>query len=133
VNPSDSDLNWITDRMRQIIKGKARLHRARSGGRRGEGAVQEPAVQAELIEGLVHGQTNTATPRRPLPAPTITVYKQDTFTDCASGPHVAEHQPNSDPKAFKITQVTGSYWRGDSNTRRLKRFHANRMGEPRRT
>ncbi len=53
----------------------------------------------------------------------ITVYQQDTFTDLCRGPHV-ETTGDLDPKAFKITQVTGSYWRGDEKNKMLKRFHA---------
>src|SRR5262245_45898019 len=53
----------------------------------------------------------------------ITVYTQDTFTDLCRGPHV-ENTGQLDAKAFKIQQVTGSYWRGKSDNKMLKRFHA---------
>ena len=41
----------------------------------------------------------------------------------ARGPHV-ENTTVLDPKGFKLTQVTGSYWRGDEKNKGLKRFHA---------
>ena len=121
ANPSDEDLNWITDRMRQIIKGKHAFHVREISADEGRQLFKDNPYKLELIDGLTKGKDeygNTSAS-----APMITVYTQDTFSDLCRGPHV-ESTGNLDTKSFKITQVTGSYWRGDSNNKMLKRFHA---------
>jgi threonyl-tRNA synthetase len=122
-SPSDSDLNWIADRMRQIIKGKHAFKVREISAAEGKNLFQSNPYKLELIEGLVAGQDEYGNSAQPGSAPTITVYQQDTFADLCRGPHV-DSTVNLDPKAFKITQVTGSYWRGDEKNKALKRFHA---------
>ena len=41
-------------------------------------------------------------------------YKQGEFTELCAGPHLMSV---SAVKAFKLTQTTGAYWRGDAKTR----------------
>ena len=122
ANPSDADLNWIGDRMRQIIKGKHAFKVREITAAEGKELFKDQPYKVELIEGLVNGQDEYGNAAQGA-APTITVYQQDTFTDLCRGPHV-ESTTQLDPKAFKITQVTGSYWRGDEKNKALKRFHA---------
>jgi len=121
ANPSDADLNWIADRMRQIIKGKHPFQVREVSADEGREIFKDNPYKLELINGLAKGQDEygnaSAAP------PMITVYTQDKFTDLCRGPHVA-NTGNLDTKGFKITQVTGSYWRGDSKNKMLKRFHA---------
>jgi threonyl-tRNA synthetase len=51
---------------------------------------------------------------------TLTVYQQDDFADLCRGPHV----PSTGMlKAFKLTKVSGAYWRGDSNNEMLQRVY----------
>ena len=123
VNPSDSDLNWIGDRMRQIIKGKHAFKVREISADEGKTLFKDQPYKLELIDGLVNGQDEYGNSAQPGTDPTLTVYQQDTFTDLCRGPHV-ESTTQLDPKAFKITQVTGSYWRGDEKNKPLKRFHA---------
>ncbi|MDB5311455.1 MAG: threonine--tRNA ligase [Gemmataceae bacterium] len=123
VNPSDEDLDWITDRMRKIIRGKHAFKVREISAEEGKGLFKDQPYKLELIEGLVHGQDEYGNSAQPGAAPTLTVYSQDTFTDLCRGPHV-ESTNALDPKGFKITQVTGSYWRGDEKNKALKRFHA---------
>ncbi|MFZ2314078.1 MAG: threonine--tRNA ligase [Gammaproteobacteria bacterium] len=50
----------------------------------------------------------------------LTVYQQDDFADLCRGPHV----PSTGMlKAFKLTKVSGAYWRGDSNNEMLQRVY----------
>lgn len=50
----------------------------------------------------------------------LTIYQQDDFADLCRGPHV----PNTGMlKAFKLTKVSGAYWRGDSNNEMLQRVY----------
>lgn len=123
VNPSEGDLEWITNRMRQIIKGKHPFHVREVSADEGREIFKDNPYKLELINGLVNGLDEYGQAPQPGQARTITVYTQDTFTDLCRGPHV-ETTGNLDPKGFKITQVTGSYWRGKSDNKMLKRFHA---------
>ncbi|HVE44873.1 MAG TPA: threonine--tRNA ligase [Gammaproteobacteria bacterium] len=51
---------------------------------------------------------------------TLTIYHQDTFADLCRGPHI----PSTGMiKAFKLTKVSGAYWRGDSNNEMLQRVY----------
>ncbi|HEV3385423.1 MAG TPA: threonine--tRNA ligase, partial [Gemmata sp.] len=121
VNPSDEDLNWIADRMKQIIKGKHAFTVREVTADEGRKLFKDNPYKLELIDGLSKGQDEYG--NASALAPMITVYTQDKFTDLCRGPHV-ETTGNLDAKGFKITQVTGSYWRGDSKNKMLKRFHA---------
>jgi threonyl-tRNA synthetase len=50
----------------------------------------------------------------------LTIYQQDDFADLCRGPHV----PHTGMlKAFKLTKVSGAYWRGDSNNEMLQRVY----------
>ena len=65
------------------------------------------AYKAEIIESIPAGEA-------------LTLYSQGEFTDLCRGPHVpsTEHL-----KAFKLTKVAGSYWRGDSDNEMLQRIY----------
>lgn len=51
---------------------------------------------------------------------TLTIYQQDDFADLCRGPHVPR---TGMLKAFKLTKVSGAYWRGDSNNEMLQRVY----------
>jgi threonyl-tRNA synthetase len=122
VNPTSGDLEWIANRMRQIIKGKHPFRVREVSADEGRQLFRDNPFKLELIEGLAKGGQDEYGNPTSGPA-TITVYQQDTFTDLCRGPHV-ETTADLDPKGFQITQVTGSYWRGDEKNKQLKRFHA---------
>ncbi len=51
---------------------------------------------------------------------TLTIYQQDDFADLCRGPHV----PSTGMlKAFKLTKVSGAYWRGNSQNAMLQRIY----------
>ncbi|MDD3946500.1 MAG: threonine--tRNA ligase [Clostridia bacterium] len=50
----------------------------------------------------------------------ISMYRQGDFVDLCAGPHV----PNTGYiKAFKLTSLTGAYWRGDEHNKMLTRIY----------
>jgi threonyl-tRNA synthetase len=122
VNPTEGDLEWISNRMRQIIKGKHPFKVREISADEGRQIFKDNPYKLELIEGLARGGQDEYGNAASSPA-MITVYQQDKFTDLCRGPHV-ENTGELDPKGFKIQQVTGSYWRGKSDNKMLKRFHA---------
>ena len=50
----------------------------------------------------------------------ISFYKQGEFTDLCAGPHLFT---TGAVKAFKLTQCTGAYWKGDQNNKMLQRVY----------
>ncbi|MDR3628749.1 MAG: threonine--tRNA ligase [Desulfocapsaceae bacterium] len=55
-----------------------------------------------------------------LQVPTVSLYKQGSFTDLCRGPHL----PNTSfIKAFKLLRVAGAYWRGDEKKDVLQRIY----------
>lgn len=52
----------------------------------------------------------------------LTFYKSGNFTDLCRGGHVANAQ-EINPAAFKLTKVSGAYWRGDQTKQQLQRIY----------
>ena len=50
----------------------------------------------------------------------ISFYRQGEFTDLCAGPHLFA---TGAVKAFKLTQCTGAYWKGDQNNKMLQRIY----------
>lgn len=50
----------------------------------------------------------------------ISFYKQGEFVDLCAGPHLFT---TGAVKAFKLTQCTGAYWKGDQNNKMLQRIY----------
>ena len=50
----------------------------------------------------------------------ISFYRQGEFTDLCAGPHLFS---TGAVKAFKLTQCTGAYWKGDQNNKMLQRIY----------
>ncbi len=69
--------------------------------------MKDEPYKLELIHDLPEGEE-------------ISFYKQGEFTDLCAGPHVAYTKKL---KAFKLTQATGAYWRGDSTKKMLVRIY----------
>lgn len=51
---------------------------------------------------------------------TLSIYTQGEFSDLCRGPHVPR---TSKLKAFKLTKVSGAYWRGDAKNEMLQRIY----------
>ena len=53
---------------------------------------------------------------------TITMYRAGGWMDLCRGPHLAS-TGKLDPQAFKLTRVSGAYWRGDQKNAMLSRIY----------
>jgi threonyl-tRNA synthetase len=70
--------------------------------------------KAEIIESIPKGEV-------------LSVYHHgDTWHDLCRGPHLASSGKIG--KAFKLTKVSGAYWRGDSNNEMLQRIYGTCWG-----
>jgi threonyl-tRNA synthetase len=55
------------------------------------------------------------------PDEAISVYRQGDWLDLCTGPHLPS--TGKLPKAFKLTKVSGAYWRGDARNQQLQRIY----------
>lgn len=109
---TEEDLPAIEDKMREIIAANKPL-------------VREAWTKDQLIAHFNdQGETFKAEWAAELPDDEeLTIYRSgDDWLDMCKGPHLAS-TGKLDPKAFKLTRVSGAYWRGDQNNAMLSRIY----------
>ena len=105
----DEDLVKIEAEMSRIIKENFKVERKEVTRTEASRLINKnkEIYKAELLQDIPRGQT-------------ITMYTIGNFTDLCAGPHV-EYVKKI--KAFKLTQITGAYWRGDEKNKMLTRIY----------
>ena len=108
---TDEDLPAIEAEMRRIIA-------------KDEPLVREVWDRAALIaRWQAAGETFKAEWAAELPeGETLTVYRSGEWLDMCRGPHLAS-TGKLDPAAFRLTRVSGAYWRGDQKNAMLSRIY----------
>ena len=109
---TEEDLPRIEDEMRRIIAADKPLRR-------------EVWTRQRLIDRWTQqGETFKAEWAAELPEDEeLTVYwSGDDWLDMCRGPHLAS-TGKLDPRAFKLTRVSGAYWRGDQSNAMLSRIY----------
>ena len=108
---TEEDLPAIEAEMRAIIARDAPL-------------VREVWSRADLIaRWQAEGETFKAEWAAELPeGEELTVYRAGDWLDMCRGPHLAS-TGKLDPQAFKLTRVSGAYWRGDQKNAMLSRIY----------
>lgn len=109
-NFTNDDLKKIESEMKKIVKENLKLERFE--------LTKNEAIN--LIDGenepykseLVHELDDNAV---------VSFYKQGEFTDMCAGPHLYS---TGAVKAFKLTSITGAYWRGSEKNKMLQRIYA---------
>ena len=108
---TDEDLPAIEAEMRAIIA-------------RNEPFTREVWSREQLIETWkTQGETFKAEWAAELPeGEELTIYRQGAWLDMCRGPHMPS-TGKLDPAAFKLTRVSGAYWRGDQANAMLSRIY----------
>ena len=108
---TEEDLPQIEAEMRAIIA-------------RNEPFVREVWSREQLIETWTRqGETFKAQWAAELPdGEELTIYRQGAWLDMCRGPHMVS-TGKLDPAAFKLTRVSGAYWRGDQANAMLSRIY----------
>jgi len=108
---TDDDLPAIEEEMRRIIA-------------RNEPFQREVWSREQLIDAWrAQGETFKAEWAAELPdGEELTIYRQGAWLDMCRGPHMPS-TGRLDPQAFKLTRVSGAYWRGDQNNAMLSRVY----------
>ncbi|MCP3733864.1 threonine--tRNA ligase [Sphingomonas sp. RP10(2022)] len=108
---TEEDLPAIEAEMRAIIA-------------RNEPFTREVWTREQLIETWQkQGETFKAEWAAELPDnEELTIYRQGEWLDMCRGPHMVS-TGKLDPQAFKLTRVSGAYWRGDQKNAMLSRIY----------
>ena len=107
---TDADLETIETRMKEIVDRDEPIERE----------VWERDKAADFFRGI--GEEYKAEIIESIPSEEdLTLYRQGSFIDLCRGPHLPSTGKLG--KAFKLTRVSGAYWRGDSNNEMLQRIY----------
>ena len=102
-----SDLEKIETKMKEIVERKLPISKLELTKNEALKLFKENYYKTEIIKEVPENEK-------------ITAYKQGDFVDLCRGPHL----PNTSKiKAFKLTKISGAYWRGDSNNAQLQRIY----------
>lgn len=106
---TQEDLAKIEEEMNKIIKGNFPIERFELPRKQAIALMKkyDEPYKVQLIEDLPEDSV-------------ISFYKQGDFTDLCRGPHLPS---TGIIKAFKLTSLTGAYWRGDSKNKMLTRIY----------
>ena len=106
---TQADFEKIEAEMKSIIKANLPITRIEcSREEAGERiAKMKQIYKAELLADIPEGET-------------ISFYQQGDFIDLCSGPHLTS---TGNIKAFKLTSLTGAYWRGNEKNKMLTRIY----------
>jgi len=107
---TEADLETIEARMKDIVDRDESINRE----------VWERDKAAEFFRSI--GEEYKAEIIESIPSDEdLTLYRQGEFIDLCRGPHLPSTGKLG--KAFKLTHVSGAYWRGDSNNEMLQRIY----------
>ncbi len=107
---TEDDLETIQQRMREIVERDEEIQREVWDRQEAVSFFRDMGEEykAEIIESIPGEET-------------ITLYRQGDFIDLCRGPHLPSTGRLG--KSFKLTHVSGAYWRGDSNNEMLQRVY----------
>ena len=102
-------LKAIEDEMKKIVRENLRIERFELPRDEAIALMTEKdePYKVQLIEELPEGEV-------------ISFYRQGEFVDLCAGPHLFS---TAAIKAFKLTQCTGAYWKGDQKNKMLQRVY----------
>ena len=107
---TDEDLSKIEKKMGEIVDRNDKT--SRHVWKREEAIKHFKKIgekyKAELIESIPAGEE-------------VSIYTHGNWSDLCRGPHLSS--TGKIGKAFKLTKVSGAYWRGDSNNEMLQRIY----------
>jgi len=106
---SDKDLESIEKRMVKLAKKKYQVIREVVNRKRAIEVFKSrgETYKLKIIDEIPTGET-------------IALYHHEEYVDMCRGPHVTN---TKHLKAFKLTRISGAYWKGDSNNEMLQRIY----------
>ena len=122
------DLKDITARMREIIKGDFPFTREVADAKEARELFKDQPYKLELINDLESGAQDEHG-RAISEKQELSIYKHDNFIDLCRGPHV-NRTGEIHPKAFKLLNIAGAYWRGNEENPMLQRIYGTVWEKP---
>lgn len=107
---TDEDLPKIEQRMREMLKTWGKFERREVTVDEAKKEFAWNPYKLELIDDFAKDGKQ------------LTFYISGDFVDLCRGGHVNDAK-EIDPKAFKLTKVSGAYWRGDQSKQQLQRVY----------
>lgn len=116
------DLEILEEKMEKIIKANLKFERANISI---EEALKDfrkarQPYKVELIKGIK--KENAGSKK-------VSIYRTGNFVDLCSGPHI-ESTGEINPKSFKLTKISGAYWKGDEKNKMLQRIYGVAFSNP---
>lgn len=116
---SDSDLGAVDERMREIVAADQPFVRDDLSRVEALERFADQPYKKEIIETLEAGEVGAGD--------TVTVYRNDAWSDLCLGPHVPS---TGRIGAFKLMKLAGAYWRGDEARPMLQRIYGTAWATP---
>jgi len=107
---SDEDLPKIEAKMREVLKTWGAFERKEVSTEEARQQFSWNPYKLELIDDFSKDNKQ------------LTFYTSGSFVDLCRGGHVDDAK-QIDPRAFKLTRVSGVYWRGDEKKQQLQRIY----------
>lgn len=104
---SVDDLESIEKEMRRIVNSNLVITREELSYEQAIQMFAQDPLKLELLNAIPSGEI-------------ISVYRQGEYVDLCKGPHLPS---TGYVKSFKLTSVSGAYWRGNSNNKMLQRIY----------
>lgn len=106
---TQADFGKIESEMKSIVKANLPIIRIECTRKEAEGRIakMKQIYKAELLSDIPQNQK-------------ITFYQQGDFVDLCAGPHLTS---TGKIKAFKLTSLTGAYWKGNEKNKMLTRIY----------
>lgn len=104
---TQEEISLVESEMKKIIKANYPIERKEVSKEEALKLFSDEPYKIELIENLPEGSI-------------ISTYTQGDFMDLCAGPHIPS---TGYVKAYKLTSVTGAYWRGDEHNKMLTRIY----------
>jgi threonyl-tRNA synthetase len=108
----ESDLAKIEDRMRELAQADQPFVRQQVSREDALRLFEDQPYKREIIESLDESEAARGD--------TVTVYRNDGWSDLCLGPHVPSTGALT---AFKLMKLAGAYWRGDETRPMLQRIY----------
>ncbi|MGE7840456.1 threonine--tRNA ligase [Lysinibacillus sp. NPDC093712] len=102
-----TDLQKIEKMMKRIVQENIEIHRKVVSREEAKQLFQHEKLKLELLADIPEEEI-------------ITVYEQGDYYDLCRGPHVSS---TGKLQHFQLMQVSGAYWRGDSQNKMLQRIY----------
>ena len=128
------DLPLLEEKMRKIIKANYPFEKQEVNAKKATELFKKTgqSYKIELIKDIWNDtrkgvkrstiKNNSLTAVNPKQKSTVSLYKTGPFVDLCLGPHI-DSTGEINPDAFKLTKISGAYWKGSEKNKMLQRIY----------